>query len=302
MDENEGTQNAHAYELYLKGRHEQSYHTKESYLLALELFTEAAALDPKFARVRIALANLCCAYYREYSKNQKWLRRAEASLAEAHRITGVTSRTLQIRGMIEWLRGNVEIAEKTLIRSGELDPKNHNAFNILGNLYMTQDNSPAAIAAFERVAELQNKKENYYNLACAMVGTADYERLRTVAHKALPLFDQHLLQYPKDLTADVERAYLLLWAGDRNAAREAVDRISANDHLSGVTLYTLGHLYKKLGSPELYIAFLRKAIDRGYREIEQTRQHFLEDPALQQEFEALVREMQERIDLEKTLR
>ncbi|MFI5202647.1 MAG: TIR domain-containing protein, partial [Candidatus Kapaibacterium sp.] len=51
--EDHGTDNAEAYELYLKGGHEQSYVTKESYLRALNLYEQAVALDPKFERAYI---------------------------------------------------------------------------------------------------------------------------------------------------------------------------------------------------------------------------------------------------------
>lgn len=44
--EDRGTQNAEAYELYLKGGHAQDYHTKESYLQALDCYEKAVALDP----------------------------------------------------------------------------------------------------------------------------------------------------------------------------------------------------------------------------------------------------------------
>ncbi len=152
--EDHGTEHAEAYELYLKGRHEQYYVTKESYLRALALYEQAAALDPNFARARINIASLCCAIYREQSKNPQWLRRAEARLAEAQEVTGETSRTLMIRGMIEWLRGDIEAATSSLTRSGRLDPKNYNAFNILGSLYMEQRNYTAASDAFQRVVDL----------------------------------------------------------------------------------------------------------------------------------------------------
>ena len=62
--EERGTQNAEAYELYLKGRHEQYYCTKESYLRALDLYEEAAKLDPKFARAYIGVASVCCVFHR----------------------------------------------------------------------------------------------------------------------------------------------------------------------------------------------------------------------------------------------
>ena len=298
--EDHGTQNAEAYALYLKGRHEQYYVTKESYERALDLYEQAAALDPRFERAQIGVASICCVYYREYSKDPKWLKRAEASLAKAETIAGETSRTLYIRGMIEWLKGDDEIAIATLIRSTELDPKNPNALNVLGVIQLENRNCPAAAEAFQRATEIVESTMNYFNLLGALDEAGESERRMQVAQKALPVFDRYLLREPDDLNAVVTRGFVLFWAGRKEESAETAVRLLDRDDLSGQALYHLGCLYERIGKPELYLTLLRKAIAHGYREIEQTHNHAFEskDSACEVEFKTILKELEELIELE----
>ncbi len=297
------TQNVEAYELFLKGRHEQYYLTKESYLRALELYELAAALDPAFERAHINIASVCCFYYREYSKNPKWLKRAEASLANAEAVSGETSRTLYIRGMIEWLKGDDEAATATLTSSAELDPKNYNAFNVLGAIHLENGNRPAAIEAFLRATEIEESTMGYFNLLNALSGSEMEERQLYLAQKAIPVFDRYLLREPEDRSAMVSRAFVLLWAGKREEATEAADQLFALEDLGGYALYTLGCLYDNLGKPQLYITLLRKAIDHGYREIDQTRKYVFvtKDSQCERELNTHIRELEDLAEQEKAI-
>lgn len=295
--EDRGTQNAEAYQLFLKGRHEQYYVTKESYLRALDYYEEAARLDSKFERAHIGIASICCVYYREYSKDPKWLKRAEASLTNAEAIAGETSKTLYIRGMIEWLKGDDEAAVATLTRSAQLDPKYYNAFNVLGAIHMENRNYPAAAEAFQQVTELVETTQGYANLLNALIQTEESELRMKLAEKALPVYDRYLLHEPSDQHALVSRAQVLLWAGKKEEAVEAASHLLDKDDLDGQALFKFGVLYSNLDKPEVYITLLRKAIDCGYREIEQTRNHRFEtkDSAYEAEFKKIIRELEEII-------
>jgi TolB-like protein/lipoprotein NlpI len=299
--EDHGTHNAEAYELFLKGRHEQYYVTKESYLRALDLYEQAAALDTQFERAHIGVASICCVYYREYSKNPKWLKRAEESLAKAEAIKGETSKTLYIRGMIEWLKGNNEVAIATLTRSTELDPQNHNTFNILGAIYTTKGDYSAAVEVLQHVAERSESTTDYFNLLIALGGSDKIDRRSEVAQKALPIFDRYMLREPEDSNAALLYCYVLLWAGRKEVAAEAAARLYERSDLSGHAIYNLGFLYSQLGKPKLYISLVRKAIASGYREIEQTRNAtFLpEESVYEEEFKAILKELEELIEREK---
>ena len=52
------TEDVHAYQLYLQGRHHWNKHTEEGYTRSLDCFTKAIARDPSYARPYVGLANL----------------------------------------------------------------------------------------------------------------------------------------------------------------------------------------------------------------------------------------------------
>ena len=52
------TEDVHAYQLYLQGRHHWHKHTEEGYARSLDCFTKAIACDPGYARPYVGLANL----------------------------------------------------------------------------------------------------------------------------------------------------------------------------------------------------------------------------------------------------
>jgi TolB-like protein/Tfp pilus assembly protein PilF len=275
--EEHGTQNSEAYELYLKGRHEQYYCTKESYLRALELYEQAAVQDPKFAKAYINIAQTCCAYYREYSKNLSWLKRAEDNLEKAWNITGETSRTLMIQGMVAWQRGELDHAIEMLRQSGELDPKNYNAFDLLGSIYMARLDYHKAINEFQRVVDLVEDYMAYYNLLVSLASEKDISRLKTIAEVALPVFDRYLLREPSDASAAIRRAFIFLWAGQTQEAELAGRDLLASNHLTGVMLFDLGCLFNGIGDLETFVSLIRKSIHSGFRDLERMR-NLVTDP------------------------
>lgn len=90
-----GTQNARAYDLYLRGLFLQQEIKQENNLAAIEALEQAVALDPNFARAHAALADAYATHYWwNFSNDTVWLDKAESSarlalsldssLAEAH--------------------------------------------------------------------------------------------------------------------------------------------------------------------------------------------------------------------------
>jgi adenylate cyclase len=288
------TKNAKAYELFLKGRHEQNYLTKESYIRALDLYEQAAALDPKYVDAYIGIASICCVYYREYSKNPKWLKRAETTLETIEALGGETSKSLYIRGLIEWLRGDNNAAIETLTRSTELDPKNHNAFNVLGVLHFLSGNYSIAATALQKSAEITENTIEYFNVLMAISETHDKDRLLLTAREALPIFERHILREPEDVDAAVTQGMVLAWANLKEEAQTVANKLMGDDRLSGRTLFRLGTLFDMIGQPQRFNDLLRKAIESGYREIVSTRDWTFEtkDPACEKEFKEILAEFE----------
>ncbi len=300
--EDRGTQNAEAYELYLKGQHEQYYSTKESYLRALDLFEQAVSADPKFVRAQISVASLCCVYYREYSKNPKWLKRAKHSLQKAFEISGETSRTLMIEGMIEWLEGNRDHAIETLNKSVSLDPQNYNSFNLLGAIFVADRNYSAAAEAYQRVVDLKEDTTGYFNLLAVLGSPDDADRRKAVAEKGIPVFERYVRREPEDLDAALLYAFVLWWAGRELEAQHAARQILARENLSGKILFDLGYLFYFLNEKNMFLPLIQRAIESGYREIETLRNavHEISEPHLRNEIIRLLDELEQTINQEQT--
>ena len=288
--EDRGTDNAEAYELYLKGRHEQYYLTKESYLRALDFYEQAAKLDPNYANAYIGMASVCCAYYREYSKSLSWLKRADEQVAIAEQISGETSKTLSMKGTIKWLSGNDEEAISILMKATELDKHNNNAYNILGMIYMAQANYTLAHEAFEKVTQFIETTVSYYNLLISLNEKGDSTGLKMKAELAIPIFERHIKMEPYDSTAAVQYAFVLLWAGRMEEAASKANRLLSRDDLSGASLFNLGCLFDWLGNPHRFLSLFRKAIDNGYQIIKETQMYEFrtKDPGCEMEFRSIV--------------
>ncbi|HZK77181.1 MAG TPA: tetratricopeptide repeat protein, partial [Candidatus Kapabacteria bacterium] len=267
------TRNAEAYELYLKGKQQQYLVTREGYENALALYEQAAQLDPEFADAYIAIASVCNVYFREYSRDPKWLRKSELNVEHAEAITGETAKTLWIRGEIEWLRGNNSNAERMLLRSIALDADFKNSLSSLGTLYLNGSNYREAAKFFLRALEIQEETILYFNLLLALDALDESDLLKETAARAILTFDRYLFRTTENHNATLHYAFVQFWAGNFTKASNLASKLLESDSLSGQSLYNLGCLYDCLGKPEVSILLFERALECGYREIEQTRNY-----------------------------
>jgi adenylate cyclase len=298
--EEQPTQNAEAYELYLRGNEWQRRYTKEGYDIALQLFERAVSLDSKYVDAYIAIANTSGKYYREYARDIKWLRRAEENIHKAENISGETAHTLWIRGEIASQNSNPIEAEQLLLKSIELDPKHSQTFNMLGNIYIRQGRYTDAVKEFEQAVLLQKGLSEYYNLLVALSLSGNVNRIKTAAMEAIPVMEKYIEKQPDDLFAKVSYAYTLHWAGENEKALNEADLLAQSD-LDGMSLFNLGSLYDELGSPERDIEMLKRSIEKGFRDIEAFQNYSFENNEHIQQMEELIAELGNIIQREKEI-
>jgi len=132
--ERKPTEDAEAYNLYLKGRFYWGERTKEGTERAMHCFTEATRRDPNFARAYTGLAD--CLLVQEnwgfispaeaHEKHRMYVKKAlelDDSIAEAH--VGLAS----VRSNYEW---DLQGAERELRRAIELNPNLARAHHLYG--------------------------------------------------------------------------------------------------------------------------------------------------------------------------
>jgi TolB-like protein len=297
--EEKPTENVEAYELYLKGLEFHRQANRQAYEDAFKLYEAAITLDDNFVDAHLGIANTSVAYYRECSRNQKWLVQAEHHLKKAQTTSGETAKTLWIGGEIAWQKENFEEAERLLRRGAELDPSFAPIFNILGNLYLKSERPLLATQAFETALKISETNVTYFNFLAALSHLDDPLRLEEMSVKALPIMEKYFQDHKQEMFAKVSYAITLSWANRKEEALTTADEFVAQDSLDGISLFNLGNLYEKLGSPHRNLELLKRAIDKGFREIEACKGQTYSDPELQEQFEMIVAELETIIEKEK---
>jgi eukaryotic-like serine/threonine-protein kinase len=153
-----------AFDAYSGGRASlERRDSKEHIDVGIELFKQAAALDPEFA---LAHAGLCEAYWMKYEATgqNEW---ADAAIVSGDRALIVDSQQAQVRvslGIVYHGTGKVERAIEELQKAIELQPLSDDAFKWLGRCYTRTGELDRAVASFKRGIEIRPGHWENYNL------------------------------------------------------------------------------------------------------------------------------------------
>jgi TolB-like protein len=296
-----GTENAEAYELWLKGGEYYDRHTKSDYERALTLYEESVRLDPSFAGAHASIAHTSQAMYRAYSRTPHLLDRAEQAAERVREVEGETARYAWVKSTISHTRGDLDSALGYAKRSIELDPNYSVGYNALGFAYQSLGDKAGTVSARKEFVRLrENDKTAHFNLLAALNELPDTpenrEELRQSAERAIPVFERYVRLNPDDYNARVQFANVLQWASRTEASLEEADKLSLVDSLDGFACYNLACLYLHASDTLKGLSLLRRSIGKGFQVIEA----FRSDPDLAPlrgtpEFEELVRELEEKI-------
>jgi adenylate cyclase len=292
------TENAEAYELYLKANEYYERATRPDFERALALFEEAVRQDPGFAAAYASIANTFTALYRAYSRSEALLERAEAAASMVKELKGETAQYFWVMSNITLSRGDAQGALRLASRAVETDPTYDSGYDALGFAYKALGCHEEAVHAWEEYVRLrENSTTAHFNLLMGLneLGSSPEakERLTQAAERAIPVYERHVRLNPDDYNAWVELANVYWMAGRVPEALAETEKLSAVESLDGSALYNLACLYLHLQDTERCMTMLRRSVEKGFRGIE----HFKRDPDLdtlrgREEFEALLRELE----------
>jgi len=150
------TQNADAYDAYLRGRYQMQRRTADGNARAIALFNQALLLDPDYA---LAWSDLVFAYaagaINGDARPADVGPRAQAAALNAVRANPNLSESQTARGYVLWMiEWDWNAAETALRLAVDLDPSNANAHRLLGHVLSQAGRPTAAAAAMRRAREL----------------------------------------------------------------------------------------------------------------------------------------------------
>jgi adenylate cyclase len=265
-----GTENAEAYELYMKASEYFNRQTKEGFHFAIQLFTNAISLDPGYAQAYSFKAVALTAIYRGYERDPALLAKAEVLLKEALLLKPDLFQIYYPLSMIYMHRGMHAEAEETATEFIRKDPHNYLSHFTLGFFYAHTGQYNKAITPLEEAVRL---KPDYlvclFNLVGACDSAGEREKCAHWAKVAIPQFERHLKLQPDDEDKLVKHGALLLMSGNIQAAHAAA--IELKGLKDGTSLYNTANLFQRLGDSAEALRTFRKAIEAGYKDIRQLK-------------------------------
>ena len=177
------TQNATAYDYYVRGCNALRANDNASVQSALDYFDKALQADPKFA---LAFAGEADASLRMYDskKDNFWTQKALTSAQAAVQINDKLPEVHNVMGSAFIATGKYAQAIAELKRAISLAPSSDEAYRRLGAAYLASGDYPHAIEAFQKAVDLNS----YYWINQNALGDA-YYRSGDYA-KALQVFKQ----------------------------------------------------------------------------------------------------------------
>lgn len=264
-----GTENAEAYELYLKGLDYFRKGTKEGFETALVLHKEAVRVDPNFAMVYCELANCCSVLYRKYIRDEQLLVDAEGYIRRAEELGAHASDVYRMKSQLAVRRKNYDEAIAFGKLSIEADPEFALAYFAIGMAYSAAESREEAAEAFAKYAQLrQTDIAGRLNYLIAIHSLGNKEKLKAAAIDAVPIYQRHIRFTPDDLEARGTYALILEWSGETVRALEEAERLAHEEKLGASSMFNLAHIFEVNGYMERMVEILRLSVERGFREIE----------------------------------
>lgn len=292
-----GTDNAEAYELYLKAIDYFGKQTKDGLYATVELLKEAIRIDPKFATAYAELANSYTVIYRRFLRDEYVLDDAEQNIVLAEKLGAKPADTYAIRGLLALRRRNFDEAMKYAALASESDHESARAAYVLGVVSAEIGKLEQAADALERYVKLRESDiGGNINYLITLEMLKQHDRLREAAPRALRVMERHIKFNPDDISARSTYAIALGLAGEHERAMEVAETIVNHDKIAPAALHNLASIFLNKQDHKRAMEIIKLSVERGNRDIE-SLQYYIEEKI--EGIDEVVELMNKKIEEEK---
>jgi non-specific serine/threonine protein kinase len=210
------TENARAYDYYLRGRGYARRVTRLDLELAMEMYDRAIELDANFAHAYAGLAIACGFYHEWHEQLPRWIEKGLAACERALALDPQLPEALAARGRMYYAQQMLNEAIEYSRRAIEKKPDCEGAFWTLGQACFVSDRWEEGAAVAEQAIQASGDDYNtyipFFNILMRLERKEEASRVRD---RQLVAMELHLERVPEDV-----RARILLAAINASLGRE----------------------------------------------------------------------------------
>ncbi|MGI9222678.1 MAG: TPR end-of-group domain-containing protein [Woeseiaceae bacterium] len=260
----QATNSARAYEYYLRGR--QLYHAwdRGRMLQAKDMFEQAIALDPNYAKAWAGLADCASMAYMWWDQSDELLNLADSASQKALQLDPALAESHTARAFALTLLQSFDAATEEFEHATALDPLLYEAWYLFGRSRFAEGRPADAARLFEKAAEVRPDEFQASCLATTAFTAADDQenRLRS-AKNAVPRVERHLSLNPEDTRAWTLGGCVLEDLEQHDRANTWIEKaISIAPDDVGV-LHNAGCFYAAKGEVERALDLFEKRLAQG---------------------------------------
>src|SRR6516164_4122096 len=255
------TENAQAYDYYLRGRQFFHQFRRRGFDFARQMFARAIVIDPQYARAFAGVADCCSFLYMYWDSSEDNLNEAEAASRKALELDPELAETHAARGLAFALRKDFANARKEFETAIQLDPKLYEAFYFYARTSFQSGDLTKAAELYEQASRLNPDDYQAASLLVAVYhGLGKPAEAEATERRALRLTERHIELHPDDPRALYLGAGILARMGDHERSLEWARRALAIDPDESGILYNVACVYALLGRTEDAIGCLEKVM------------------------------------------
>ncbi len=261
------TDNPQAYDLYLRGRSFLRRLTRQDVEFALQMFENAAALDPRFALAHAAIALACAQYNQHFDRTPAWIERGKAASQKASALGSDSAEVLVAEGWILYAEGKHDAAVIRVREAISRKPDVEGAYYLLGRALFAAGKYQEVVDLADAATTTSGEDYNIYvPLINALGALGKNDARRNCVLQRIQVLEAHLKKVPEDARGRTLLAtdYANLERAD-DAMREAqlAMALRSND---AMVMYNVACVFGQLGRKTETLEALRKAKDAGWKD------------------------------------
>jgi non-specific serine/threonine protein kinase len=260
------TENLQAYDLYLRGRNYARRSSKQDFEFAMQMFENAASLDPEFGLAHAALASACAQFYYFCDRSPRWMDRARAATARASASSGeAVAEVLVAQAWILCAEDQLDEAAERVRRAVKSKPDVESGYYLLTRvLFSAGKYTDIVEIAEEAITHSGENYNTYVPVLNAFMALGKDDAARTIRQRRTQVFEDQIRKVPEDARARILLANDYAMQGrEEDSSREATMAMALRPG-DGLTLYNAGCLFGVLGKKAEALASLQKACDAGF--------------------------------------